>query len=201
MPKHVVKQFGLQRTGTNYLRQLLMHNYNARVLTNGGGWKHGRYKVKRVLGHEVDCVVMTKNLLSWLWSYYKYTGQNGTFVQFVTCGTYIEHWNALNGHWLDVAERLTDSKMIFSRCEDLVANPKKECQRIAKALDRIRKLSDVEFELEKAELAKAVKAAIVPPQKDSRYKAAYFLLIPGASKVYANYIRRLDKKGKARASR
>ena len=48
---------------------------------------------------------------------------------------------------------------------------------------------------------KAVKAAIVPPQKDSRYKAAYFLLIPGASKVYANYIRRLDKKGKARASR
>lgn len=134
MPKHVVKQFGLQRTGTNYLRQLLMHNYNARVLTNGGGWKHGRYKVKRVLGHEVDCVVMTKNLLSWLWSYYKYTGQNGTFVQFVTCGTYIEHWNALNGHWLDVAERLTDSKMIFSRCEDLVANPKKECQRIAKAL-------------------------------------------------------------------
>ena len=74
-------------------------------------------------------------------------------------------------------------------------------EKIAKALDRIRQLSDVEFEMEKAELAKSVKAAIIPPQKDSRYKAAYFLLIPGASKVYANYIRRLDKKGKASAGR
>jgi len=134
MPKHVVKQFGLQRTGTNYVRQLLMHNYNVKVLTNGGGWKHGRYKVKRSLGHEVDCIVMVKDLLSWLWSYYRYAGKEGSFQHFVMRGTHVEHWNALNAHWLDVAERLKDSKMVFSRCEDLVANPKKECQRIAKAL-------------------------------------------------------------------
>ena len=64
---------------------------------------------------------------------------------------------------------------------------------VAKALDRARSASDVEFALEKEVLAKAAKAAIVPPQGDAPHKAAYFLMIPGASKVYAAYIKRLAK--------
>jgi hypothetical protein len=72
---------------------------------------------------------------------------------------------------------------------------------VAKALDRARSLSDVEFELEKAELARGARAAIVPPQGDSPHKAAFFLLMPGASKVYARYLERLSDKKAEAASR
>ncbi|MBM4034775.1 MAG: hypothetical protein FJ291_23775 [Planctomycetes bacterium] len=65
---------------------------------------------------------------------------------------------------------------------------------VAKALDRARACSDVEFELEKDNLSKAVKTAIVPAPGEGPYKAAYFLLIPGASRVYANYLKRLAAK-------
>ncbi|MBM4038587.1 MAG: hypothetical protein FJ290_08745 [Planctomycetes bacterium] len=66
---------------------------------------------------------------------------------------------------------------------------------VAKALDRARKCSDVEFEVEKDALSKAVKQAIVPAPGEGPHKAAFFLLIPGASRVYANYLKRLDATG------
>jgi len=72
-------------------------------------------------------------------------------------------------------------------------------QAVAKALERARGLSEVEFEMEKTALAEATKHALVPPQADSMIKAAYFLLIPGASEVYAAYIRRLGKANRANA--
>lgn len=130
MPKHVIKQFGLQRTGTNYVRLLLLHNYPVKILTNGGGWKHGHYK----LNDDTDCVVMTKHLLGWLPSYWRYAGRPGTFEGFVRRGTHVEHWNMLHAHWLRVADSLKNSKMVFCRCEDLVRFPKRECAKIAKAL-------------------------------------------------------------------
>ena len=70
-------------------------------------------------------------------------------------------------------------------------------QAVAKTLDRARGLSEVAFEMEKAELARQAKAAIVPAAGQSRTKAAYFLLIPGATEAYTAYIEWLD----ARAAR
>ncbi len=70
---------------------------------------------------------------------------------------------------------------------------------VAKALDRARAASDVEFEMEKEGLAKELKAALIPPQGDAPHKAAYFLMIPGASNVYAAYIKRLDREKRAGA--
>ena len=65
---------------------------------------------------------------------------------------------------------------------------------VAKAVDRARTLSDVEFELEKTDLARAAKAALMPPQADSPHKAAFFLLMPGASHVYSCHLDRLAKR-------
>ena len=62
---------------------------------------------------------------------------------------------------------------------------------VAQAFDRARKLTDAEFELERNELSKAVKVAIVPEPTDSPHKAAYFLMIPGASDVLSAYLKRL----------
>lgn len=62
---------------------------------------------------------------------------------------------------------------------------------VAKALDRARKCTDIEFEMEKDALAKAAHDAIVPAPGEGPYKAAFFLLIPGSSRVYAAYLKRL----------
>lgn len=66
-------------------------------------------------------------------------------------------------------------------------------ERVGAAVERARALPGVEFELEKGKLATAVTRAIVPEPGESKYKAAYFLLVPGASDVYAQYLRRLDR--------
>jgi len=70
---------------------------------------------------------------------------------------------------------------------------------VAQALDRARRLSDVEFEMEKAKLSKALRAAIIPPAGDAPHKAAYFLLIPGASRVYDRYLKRLARRDRVGA--
>ena len=36
-----VKQHGMQRTGTNYVRALIEDNWDTKVLVNVLGWKHG----------------------------------------------------------------------------------------------------------------------------------------------------------------
>ena len=73
-------------------------------------------------------------------------------------------------------------------------------EEIAKLLDRVRTLSDVEFEVDKDDLSKAVKATFFRPQSESPLKTAYFLLIPGASRVYANYLKRLAQRTGARGA-
>ena len=67
------------------------------------------------------------------------------------------------------------------------------CEQVGQMLDKARQLSDSEFELEKADLARQTKRAIQPPAADSPEKAAYFLLFPGAPKVYDRYLERLAK--------
>mgnify|MGYP000442267874 CR=1 FL=1 len=64
---------------------------------------------------------------------------------------------------------------------------------IAKALDHARSLSDTQFELEKAALARAVRDALQPPAADSPHKAAFFLLVPGSSKTYAELLRKAER--------
>lgn len=44
-------------------------------------------------------------------------------------------------------------------------------------------------------MAKALKAAVLPPSEDSPHKAAFFLMIPGAAEVYATYLQRLAESG------
>ena len=43
----VIKQYGLRRCGTNYLRWLVEHNFKDVIfLENQGGWKHGPVQTK-----------------------------------------------------------------------------------------------------------------------------------------------------------
>ena len=76
----------------------------------------------------------------------------------------------------------------------VTADKKADIRRtVGEAMDRARKLDDTSFELEKDTLARTVKDTVQPPQPDSPNRAAYFLLFPGASKIYTQYLERLSK--------
>lgn len=86
-----VKMFGLQRSGTNYLEKLMIENYDVKIHTNKGGWKHGKYmkgKMIKAFGHEIDCLFISKNVYSWLWSAFKHWPNigEGWISQFVGRG-------------------------------------------------------------------------------------------------------------------
>lgn len=68
----ILKQHGLQRSGTNYLRYLLEENYCSQVFINKGGWKHGYYVAPITLGYEISCVLSVKNPYAWFISMYEY---------------------------------------------------------------------------------------------------------------------------------
>ena len=130
-----IKQFGLQRSGTNLLRVLLQDNFAAVVLANEGGAKHFEYRVAKVLGRELDCVVCVKNPFSWLTSFHRWYHRRddttlGEFLSqplsttsSVTDQRYsaknpVRYWNELNAHWLDIPVRA--HRVLVSRYEDVI---------------------------------------------------------------------------------
>ena len=66
-------------------------------------------------------------------------------------------------------------------------------QKLADALDETRQLDDAQFELRKDKLAKTVNQAVTPSSGELRFKAAYFLLLPGTREVYDRCLQRIDK--------
>jgi hypothetical protein len=69
-----------------------------------------------------------------------------------------------------------------------------ERERVGNLLDRVRTLSDAEFEMEKENLAAAVKAEnpSVPEGSLRGFNAAFFLLMPGSVEIYDRLIRHRD---------
>ncbi len=67
------------------------------------------------------------------------------------------------------------------------------CKAVGEAMDAARALTDTQFEIEKARLAGAVKEAVQPPAPESPHKAAFFLLVPGSSKVYTDYLKSAER--------
>lgn len=132
-----VKIYGLQRSGTNFVSDLINKNFeNTQVLVNYGGWKHGHYAAPWTLGQEVNVAVVAKNPYAWLVSVYNYWGPNRKknigpdlagvpFEEFVknrVCLEYqksipylirasnpIQYWNNMYFHWSSV--RLGDKKI------------------------------------------------------------------------------------------
>jgi hypothetical protein len=105
-------------------------------------------------------------------------------------------WPVLRGGILAGVDRITDAVSPGATAARKLTTR----EEIAKLVDRVRSLKDVEFEMEKAELSKSVKTILVPGQGgDAPFKASYFLFIPGSSAVYARYLDRLAKSARADA--
>ena len=69
-------------------------------------------------------------------------------------------------------------------------------RRVGALLEKVRKMDDADFELEKQNLAKQFNAdGGKPPSPNPSFKAAMFLLLPGATEAYDQLIARLRAQG------
>jgi hypothetical protein len=73
---------------------------------------------------------------------------------------------------------------------------KATCHRVGEIYEKARALPDVDFEMEKGELAAELKRIGTPKkdlnQRQQGFMNALFLFIPGSSEIYDNIIKRLD---------
>jgi len=126
MNTSLIKIYGLQRSGTNYVSYLMNENFiNSKMLVNIGGWKHGHY----IPCDKSNVITVFKNPYAWLWSVYKYWGpdkklnigpnlENVSFEEFIKskavfepqnsipylirAANAVEYWNNMNYHWLSI---------------------------------------------------------------------------------------------------
>jgi len=146
-----IKQYGLQRSGTNFLRIILQENYEVSVHPNFGGWKHGFYECSRRLGRELDCAICFKDPYAWVNSFYnfRHPDKDSPFADFVrgpltvsggpdkppatiTSPNPIQHWVRMNEHWL--AFELKARRKFLFRYEDVLADPIGKIQDLVKSL-------------------------------------------------------------------
>jgi len=145
-----LKQYGLHRSGTNYLRIILQENYHVSVLTNVGGWKHGFYELPQRLGRELDCAICMKDPYAWVHSFYNYrhpekdipfsdfvrgkltlVGPDGPEKSIVSDNP-MKHWVRMHEHWLGV--QLKDHQKFVYRYEDVLAAPYNSIQELVQTL-------------------------------------------------------------------
>jgi hypothetical protein len=135
-----VKEYGLHRSGTNFLRVILQENYEVNLLTNTGGWKHGYYELPQRLGREMDVVICVKNPYAWLLSFYKHLQPEQTisFAEFLRQPINLQRperqdralcadgpaqlWVQMYEHWLAI--ELKHHRKFLFRYEDVLADPR-----------------------------------------------------------------------------
>jgi len=141
-----IKQFGLHRTGTNYIQYIIEQNYDVEVLVNKYSHKHRKCRTDRI-PEDVNILIIIKHPMSWLVSYFKYWCNKGhrnlkteaNFNKFVFGGFHqkapddpIGFWNDSYNDWYELK---IDRKVVFIRYEDLLVDHVKLCDKVANELD------------------------------------------------------------------
>jgi len=152
-----IKQYGLHRSGTNFLRIILQENYHVSVLTNVGGWKHGFYELPQRLGRELDCIICLKDPYAWVHSFYNYRHPEkdlpfSDFVRnelkligpdgpdhIITSPNPMKHWVRMHEHWLGV--ELKEHRKFVFRYEEILADPSGSIRELVRILKLERKQS------------------------------------------------------------
>jgi hypothetical protein len=147
------KMFGLQRTGTNLMRLLMLKNFHVHSAERGGEWKHGpasKELQRQWNGLPMHFVLCVKTPYAWIFSCYRYFCRSAgsdrtvapqfrkqrdmTFEQFVYSPTYefenpVDRWNRMYQHWLQV---LPKDRTLVVRQEDQLEQQETVLTRAAK---------------------------------------------------------------------
>jgi hypothetical protein len=151
-----LKLFGTFRSGSNYLKSLLELNYDVKVLSGNGGFKHAPvpaiYEAEQYRPFPLPILATVKDPYAWLVSMWRYVNDVGarhtirgsrwhTFLReplVIFEGTIegfpryrfanpVEYWTALNYNLLSLAE----PARCIVRYEDVLADPEAQCSRVA----------------------------------------------------------------------
>jgi len=187
------KVFGIQRTGTTYLRELLKQNFHLPVLTHELGWKHGEIcdpstqleRVKFKYGAErleelrgiaasckITAIIIIKNPYSWLQSMEAW-GRKASKEQMSGSAAYFEAYNLLykNHLWFIKAQRpiYCYKRVFFVQYEALLAQLGDTLQYIArKSEHQLKGIADAEW-VEQSQPLTAEKRTfyLSPPKNDA----------------------------------
>jgi hypothetical protein len=119
-----IKIFGIERSGTNYLEEILKLNTDYRVYVNKYGWKHGRVELNRKdcsdedVETEMDYICIVKNPYSWYLSIMKWSKKEGAEY-------WLNKYKELYEHYLDKIEVIGEfyKKGRLIKYEDLLKDP------------------------------------------------------------------------------
>ena len=152
------KVFGVQRTGTTYMRELLKQNFGVIVLTNELGWKHGmpvepwqqlvkdaierKYTVEQLelvangIKNGIHAVIMIKSPYTWVCSIEKWA-RNAWKKEDLSTWTakkYVDLYNGRYSGYLSFYAGLYCYKTVtVVRYEDLLRNFGEQMSRISQA--------------------------------------------------------------------
>jgi|10_taG_2_1085330.scaffolds.fasta_scaffold80598_1 hypothetical protein len=149
----IIKQYGLERTGTNYIKALLEYNLeDSRVLSNMFGLKHEKYikpnlvtynpntdknvitdippgqiaAIKnKFINKEIYYVIIIKNPYSWVISYNncQWIAANNGPLNKDKINRYIKRWNTVNKDWIDNILKPNTDKSFGVFYNDLISQP------------------------------------------------------------------------------
>ena len=173
-----IKQYGIQRSCTNFVKILLENNLeDTVVLSNVLGWKHGPHKkdidwtgknwepheqnIKNYISTDeldsikkahyegkISYIICLKDPYAWLVSYSKYDNRPDKIrslgglvnesrkllnrrkgVNLDKIPNYLDMWNQLHQNWIELAQM---PNCTYTKYEDLLENPEKEVERLAR---------------------------------------------------------------------
>lgn len=138
-----VKQYGLQRTGTNAVKALLEDNFhNVEVLTTTYGSKHDLPEPDVADDPELRFCVNVKDPLSWLVSYHRYRSlqareeKPSRRIDPLTrlADVWLERWEENTYAYLSLAERYPGRSTVIQH-EHLLRNPGEVVSQLERDLD------------------------------------------------------------------
>lgn len=150
---YYIKQYGIQRSATNYIRRLLELNFvYVDVLMHRLGSKHespidflgwineskqNEYLREPYKNGEIKFITVTKNPYAWLLSSYRYRNKKQGHIdpekkEFINAS--FRHYNQEHRAWIKLTENYKD-RAIIVKYEDLLQNLSAEMEKIQKVLD------------------------------------------------------------------
>lgn len=130
-----IKQFGLERTGTNYTRFLLQENFEVVVEMHVGRWKHATVPLDRLADYD-HLLVNVKHPFAWCASYLKFYRNLSTNVHVLH--PIVRLWAAFNDYYLALTRTHPD-KVSIMRFEDLLLDGQRALAPVVAKLALVRK--------------------------------------------------------------
>lgn len=130
----MIKIYGVQRTGTTWLRALLRRNIEETVCMHEFGWKHGYVQPFSGEDFPLKAIIIVKNPYSWMRSINRW----GNIEERIAMGDYGEHYTKMYRHYgefINAPAPCGYERAVFVRYEALLENLPETLKRLCRKLD------------------------------------------------------------------